>query len=259
MDFGLLLYSLPLWLIFIITTVIAALASESGRYLAQVVQRSREKEPEAPLGSVVGSVLGLLAFLLAFTFGMTASRFETRKQLVLDEANAIGTCYLRAGLLPTKQKQEIRQQLREYIDGRIHVNIHTVTQLLHVADEQQDRLWNQAESLVSTDMDSEIRSLFISSLNDVIDLHESRKMVSLHYRIPGSIWLSLYLLTVLSMGAIGYQVGMAGTRRMLGMPLIVVAFSLVIVMIADIDQPGEGRINVSFQPLIDTQQMMLRN
>ena len=75
-----------------------------------------EREPEAPLGSFVGAMLGLLAFILAFTFGMTASRFDARRQLVLEESNAIGTTYLRAGLLPQTQGLEVRRLLREYAD-----------------------------------------------------------------------------------------------------------------------------------------------
>ena len=63
---------------------------------------------QAPVGAIVGAILGLLAFLLAFTFGMAASRFETRRELVLDEANAIGTTYLRAALLPEPHRVEVR-------------------------------------------------------------------------------------------------------------------------------------------------------
>ena len=96
-------------------------------------------------------------------------------------------------------------------------------------------------------------------LNEVIDLHQSRKTVGMLYQIPGAIWLSVYLLSILTMLAIGYQVGMAGSRRLLGMPVLAAAFSLVIVMIADIDRPGEGHIQVSQQPLADVQQMMLQD
>ena len=68
---------------------------------------------------MVAAVLALLAFLLTFTFGMAASRFEARRQVLLDEANAIGTAYLRAALLSDPQRAEIRKLLREYVDVRL--------------------------------------------------------------------------------------------------------------------------------------------
>lgn len=108
-------------------------------------------------------------------------------------------------------------------------------------------------------MDSELRSLFITSLNELIDLNQSRKTVGLQYRIPGTVWLAVYLLSVFSMLIVGYQVGMSGIRRMRGTPLLAAAFSLVIIMIADIDRPGEGWMLVSQQPIADVQQAMAKD
>ena len=70
---------------------------------------------------IVGSILALLAFMMAFTFGMAGSRYNTRRAAVLDEANAIGTAYLRADLLPDAHRAEVRALLREYVDVRLGV------------------------------------------------------------------------------------------------------------------------------------------
>ena len=201
-------------------------------------------------------MLGLLAFILAFTSGMTASRLDDRRQLLLQESNAIGTTDLRAGLLPQRQRDDIRRLLREYADVRLKGTVANIAETLAQSEQLHRRLWSQAESLVQADMDSELRLLFITSVNEVIDLHQSRKTVALLYRIPGPIWMSVYLLSTLTMVALGYQVGMSGSRWLRGMPVLVAAFSLVIVMIADIDRPGEGNIRVSQQPLADVRQMM---
>jgi len=260
MDFGEWINKLPLWAVFVLTLAICIAAVEAGAALARITLRQKkEKEPEAPLGSLVGAVLGLLAFILAFTFGMTASRFDARRQLVLQEANALGTTYLRAGLLPQTQGLEIRRLLREYADVRLNTTSGNVQEALNKSEDIHGRLWAQAKALVQTDMDSEIRSLFIAGLNEVIDLHQSRKTVGLQYRIPGTVWMAVYLLSVLSMLTVGYQVGMSGTRRLRGTPVLAAAFSLVILMIADIDRPGEGLMRVSQQPIADVQQMMLRD
>ena len=177
----------------------------------------------------------------------------------LEEANAIGTTYLRVALLPPTQGLEIRRLLREYADVRLNAAAGDVQEALNKSEAIHGRLWAQAKALVQTDMDSELRSLFIAGLNELIDLHQSRKTVGLLYRIPGTVWLALYRLSVLSMLAVGYQVGMAGTRHLRGTTVLAAAFSLVILMIADIDRPGEGWMRVSQQPLADVQQMMLRD
>ena len=258
MDFGVWMDKLPLLAVFILTIVACMCSVEVGAVLAQMALRRRpQKEPDGPLGSLVGALLGLLAFILAFTFGLAASRFDVRRQLVLQESNAIGTTYLRAGLLPLTQCLEVRRLLREYADVRLSIKFDNMHQSLKKSEEVQKRLWTQAESLVAADMDSELRVLFIASLNELIDLHQSRKTVGLQYRVPGSVWLVVHLLTGLSMLAIGYQVGMAGLRRMRGSVVLAAAFSLVILLIADIDRPGEGMLRVSQQPIADAMQMML--
>lgn len=258
MDFGSWISLLPLWAVFVFTMLICMSAVEAGAALAGIaLRRKSEKEPDGPLGSLVGAMLGLLAFFLAFTFGMTAARFEARKQLVLDEANAIGTAYLRAGLLPPAHGLGMRRLLREYADLRLAITIENHRENLKQAEAIHGHLWSQTKLLSEADMDSEIRSLFIVSLNQLIDLHQSRKTVSLQYRIPGTVWLTVYLLSALSMLAVGYQVGMSGTRRLRGTPVLTASFSIVILMIADIDRPGEGLMRVSQQPIADVQQSML--
>src|SRR6478736_1341916 len=109
---------LPLWGLFLTIVVLVLAAIEGGYRLGSYRHRQEGREKEAPVGAMVGATLGLLAFMLAFTFGMAASRFDTRKQLVLDEANAIGTTYLRAAMLPEK-RDEVRDLLRSYVDARL--------------------------------------------------------------------------------------------------------------------------------------------
>ena len=110
--------ALPLWGVFIVILLIVVLSVEFGYRLGKYRRRRREEEKEAPLGTMVGATLGLLAFILAFTFGLAAARFDARRQLLLDEANAIGTTYLRAGMLP-ERGEEIRGLLRDYVRTRL--------------------------------------------------------------------------------------------------------------------------------------------
>ncbi len=251
---------LPLWAVFSLTWALCIASVELGSALAvAALRRKKEKEPDGPMGSLVAALMGLLAFILAFTFGMTASRFETRRQLVLQESNSISTTYLYADLLPQKQRLEIRRLLREYTDIRVNVTAANLQESLNQSEDLHDRLWSQAKSLVPVDMDSQLRSLYLSALNELMDLHQSRKTVALQYMIPGTVWVALYLLSGMSMLTVGYQVGMSGMRHMRGTPVLAAAFSLVILMIADMERPTHGLMRVSQQPIADVQQMMLHN
>src|SRR5208337_190367 len=110
---------LPIWGVFLATVAVVLLAVEGGFRLGQYRRRRSEQEDRPPVGEMVAATLALLAFMLAFTFGMAASRFEVRRGLVIDEANAIGTTYLRAGLLPEPYREEVRKLLREYVSVRL--------------------------------------------------------------------------------------------------------------------------------------------
>jgi hypothetical protein len=248
---------LPLWALFVLTWAIGVAQVEFGSYLAKIVlRRNPDKDPEGPLGALVGSLLAMLAFFLAFTFGMAATRFDTRKQLVLEEANAIGTTYLRADLLPPAQGAEVKRLLREYVDLRLSITKQNIDDVLRKSSVIHGQLWAQVKLLVPAEMDGELRSLFITSLNQTFDLHQSRITVSFQQRIPGTIWFALYMLSFLSMLAVGYQVGMSGVRRLWGTPIVAGAFALVITMIADLDRPGEGMMRVSQQPIADVRESM---
>lgn len=253
-----LMYTLPLWAIFCVIVAVSLLAVELGFRLARRLNRGEKNDAKEDVGGIVGALLGLLAFILAFSFSITTNRFDTRKQLVLDEANAISTTYLRAGMLPQPQGAAIRNLLEEYVDIRVSVAAEPskIVEKIAQSENIHGLLWSQAESMVNEEMDSEIRSLFISSLNEVIVLHASRKTVALIYRIPAFIWLSLHLLMAASMFGTGYLMGASSVRRPFAIPILVSAFALVIIMIAAMDRPEEKMFQVSQQPLIEVLEMM---
>ena len=111
---------IPLLLFLPLAIAIGMLAVESGYRLGRWRHALASGEKEAPVAAMVASILGLLAFMLAFTFSLAAARFDARRQAVLEEANAIGTTYLRARLLPEPQRSETRDLLRKYTELRAH-------------------------------------------------------------------------------------------------------------------------------------------
>jgi hypothetical protein len=249
--------SLPLWGLVALTVLLVLAAIEAGYRLAVFRRRSVEQSADAPIGSVMGGILGLLAFLLAFTFGMAASRFEARRELLLDEVNAIGTCYLRAGLVPAPERVEIRRLLREYVHLRAEVlkQPQTLPQVLARSDVLQDELWSLAVLVAQRDGSSEMSALFVDSLNLVIDFHTKRVVVG-QYHIPGSIWLALYIVSMLAMAGVGYQFGRAGPRDVAISLLLALAFSIVIGLISDLDRYDAGTLRVSQQPMLDLDQKL---
>jgi hypothetical protein len=250
--------SLPPWALFLLTTIIGILAAELGIRLAQ---RKRQKEgggEGASRGSLVGALLGLLAFMLGFTFSITASRFSDRKALVVEQAKAIGTCYLRTSFLPERQKHESRKLLREYADRLVQMKSYSDLEkdiarmeAIHIL------IWNQTASLAQEKMDSELRALYVTSVNEVIDIFGERKTVTLVFRIPSALWTALFLLYLLSMFVVGYEIGSYSRRIKLDTPMMAAAFALVVILIADMDSiKGARRFRISWQPLVETRQSM---
>src|SRR5215472_5895730 len=145
---------LPLWALFVCILLVVLLSVELGYRLGKYRRSRHEEEKEAPLGTMVGATLGLLAFILAFTFGLAAARFDTRRQVLLDEANAIGTTYLRAGMLP-ERGEEVRRLLRDYVAARLEaVESGKVAEGIRRSENIQQQVWTEAETVGNKNQNS---------------------------------------------------------------------------------------------------------
>lgn len=248
---------LPYWVLFLFTFAIGIAASELGSWITRRREKD-EKEKSSAVGTLVGALLGLLAFMLGFTFSITSSRFSERKHLVVDQAKAIGTCYLRTSLLPEKQKQETRRLFKEYVDLLIGTSKNAdIEKNVPIMENLQTQIWKQASSLQNENMDSPLRSLYVSSVNEVIDIFGERKAVVSVFKIPALIWLALLLLYLLSMFVVGAEMGSNKSRRTLNLPIMTAAFAIIVVLIAEMDSTTRiNQFKVSQQPLIDVQQMI---
>jgi hypothetical protein len=248
---------LPLWGLFVVTLLLVLLAVEAGYRFGRYRWKRATHEKEAPVGEMVGAMLGLLAFLLAFTFGLAATRFESRRAVQLDEANAIGTTYLRSGLLSEPRRAEVRRLLREYVDLRLEFGkSRNVEPAIRLSEELHSQLWSQAVAEGEKNPGSIVVGLFIQSLNETIDLHAKRVSAGLRSRIPGVIWLALYAVTVVSLSAMGFHGGLGGTSRSFVTLAVAFSFTVVLLLIADLDRPMEGWLEVSPQALVDLRRSM---
>lgn len=225
-------------------------------YALGLFQRRRAVDySEGPVGAVVGAMLGLLAFILAFTFGIVTSRFDTRKQLLLQDVNAIATATLRSELLPEPHRTECLALMKRYLDLRVE-SIRDMSRIPAFAAETESlqvRLWEHAVALARQDMNSDIGALFVESINNLSNTQRDRFTVGLLYRIPSQIWFGLIWITVASMTAVGFQFGLAGRLSWIMMITLAITFSSVILLIARIDRTGKGAILVDQRPMIELQ------
>ena len=243
---------IPMWCFFPLIAVIGLLAMEGGYRFGKWRVQRKAAEKDASLDAMVASILGLLAFMLAFTFSLAAARFDARRQAVFEEANSIGTTYLRARLLPEPQRSKISDLLRQYTENRVQqVAKSQVDDLLTQSGVFHEQLWSQAMEAVDQDPRSIMTNLFLQSLNETINQHSKRVFVGLQSRIPVTIWIALFSLTLFGMASVGYQAGQNSPRRSPEMPILVLAFAGVLFLNVDLDRPQEGLLRVSQQPMID--------
>ena len=250
--------AIPIWALFIGLAVVLVAAVELGYRMGHRSHRRSAEEMESPVSAIAGSILGLLAFMLAFTFGIVANRYDSKKALMREEANAIGTAWLRADLLPAGDRAEAKELLREYLETRLafvqskKLQADKLAFVLAETARIQNRLWGMAIAAAPPGpMDPEMAALYLDALNSVFVLGALRKAEGLQARIPESIWFVLSVLMILGMMAVGYQTGVSGSRRSRARVMLAFAFALVIALIIELDRPDSGIIRVSQQPQID--------
>lgn len=249
--------SVPLWLFFIAFAILVAVSIESGYRIGRYRSRHTKEEREAPVGAIVGAALGLLGFILAFTFGLAASRFDARRQIVVKESNAIGTTYLRAGLLPEESVTSIRALLEQYTDARIEVTkTKDVDVLMARSEELHEKLWREGERVGKQHPNSIVVGLFLESLNETIDVHAERVLIAVRNRLPLAIWVALLFVTVITMGGVGYHEGLSKSQRSPAILVLVLSFSLIMTLIADLDRPQDGYLRVSQEAMLELQKMI---
>jgi hypothetical protein len=249
--------ALPLWALFAALLIGNLLFDECGFRLGRLRAGQREREGAETVGTIVGAELGLLAFLLAFSFGIATSRFDVRRQMVLDEANAIGTTFLRSATLPHAHGTPIRHLLRSYADVRIAATTGAAMEdVLRRSEVIHEQLWIEAVAAARQDVRSVPAGLFIESLNEVIDLHSARVMAALRNRMPLSVWVVLFTVGLLAFFTMGYQAGLTKAGRSPAALVLAMTFGAVVWLVADLDRPGEGFLRVSQEPMIEVRRMM---
>jgi membrane protein YdbS with pleckstrin-like domain len=245
---------IPIVGVFLLIAAILLVVFEVGYRVGRWWQAKTPDEKEGPTNMLVGSLLALMAFLLAVTMGMASDRFDTRRGLVLEEADSIGTTYLRSGYLPEPARTDSRDLLREYVPLRINVaDRQQLAANFSRSTEIHDELWAIAEELARDTPESVVLGLYIDSLNETIDLHSMRATAIVYARVPETVVMLLILGAALTMGMVGYSAGLTRRRSVLGAAVLIVVLSAVLTLVIDLDRPRDGFLQVSQQPMIDLQ------
>lgn len=242
------------WAVLLIVSLLLLLMSEAGYRLGILSHRKNARTAESIGGNVQGAVLGLLGLLLGFSFAMSVSRYDARRALVNHEANSIGTTWLRADLLPSPQREEIRDLLVRYTRLRIEgfAMAGNDKELGPVRKETwniHNQLWAMGISASKLNP-TPLSVAFITSLNETIDLDATR-VAALRNHVPGAVWLLLLVVSGCGAWASGYGSGTNGTRSIFNQFVFPLLIAVVITLTADIDRPTKGVIGLSQKPLED--------
>jgi hypothetical protein len=241
------LLNLPL-LVLVLSFLVLWLSAQTGDILRNRVRPLQEDE-RADFGIVLGAILTLLSLLISFTFSMAISRYDQRKNYEAAEANAIGTEYERADLLPAGEGARLRELLKKYADERILFYTTNNPQMLAKVNadtaEQQDELWSAARPGAAAQAAPAV-ALAVSGMNDVLD-SERYTRAAWWNRIPIAAWVLMAAVAICCNLLLGYVAHRTNRSLFLITP---VAVSISFFLIADIDSPGWGVIRVAPHNLI---------
>lgn len=211
------------------------------------------------LGAINTTLLGLLGLLLAFTFGMASARFDTRRQLVIEEANNIGTVILRTDFFPDSTRQLLRNTLKEYVEARIAfsqsgMDMKKVVFYYLKADSISKVTWAIMTRFAQKDNVTTKTSELVPALNAMIDITTTRRAAG-ESMIPDSIMYFLFVLCLCSAFLLGYD-----QRHKIDWIVVggfAVMLSITVLTILDLDRPRGGFIdmNVPNQKIVELREM----
>jgi hypothetical protein len=221
-----------------------------GRRHARRIAGSEEAAAEG-VGVVVGALLGLLGFALAVTIGIAENRFDDRRRAALDEANAISTAWLRADAMAHPEAKEIARLLRDYTAIRLEWaeaghDSAAIARANAETSAMQRRVWHAARAVMQ-DRPDPITALLVAALNEAFDLATTQRWA---YRgqMPSELPWLLFALTIVSVGAIGYQWGLRRLWHPWLALLLFGAWSACLVLIVDLASPRVGLVRVDVAP-----------
>jgi hypothetical protein len=214
-------------------------------------RRTAEKHPDwahEGIGVIEAAVFALVGLLLGFSFSGATSRLDAKRQLIVQEANAIGTAYLRIDQLPAAEQPEMRRLFREYLDTRLRVyqvlpDLESAEQQLGRGSQLQQEIWSKGVAGSRADSTQNAARLLLPALNDMIDVTTART-IALHTRLPALIFALLILVSLLSGLLAGYAMAIRQRPSRLHMLVYAGVIALTAYVVLDLDDPRAGLIRL---------------
>lgn len=230
------------------------LASEIG---FRVGKRLRDRKDEAittQVSVVQATTFAILGLLVAFAVSMAETRFSVRRALILDEANAIGTTYLRSKYLLDPHPAELAPLFRRYVDARLDFyasrhDVPAIRRAIATGDELQREIWAHAITVAREDPShGDTNAVFIVSLNEMIDLEDAR-VAALFTHVPATVIGLVVLVGILASITTGYAAGLGGRRTVLSVTMLPILVGVAVCVVLDLDSPRLGLITTGQLPM----------
>ncbi len=227
--------------------VVLPVSCQLGFWLGRRVAKRSDETAKSHAAAWQASLLALAALLIGFTFSMAQSRYDARKQIVRDEANAIGTTYLRTRLLDDAHSDELRTLIRGYAEARLKfanagMDWGQISESLRRSSAFEDQIWDRVSAAARADR-TPTTALLVQSANAMFDAGEIHQ-AALENPLPATVFLVLVLVTAVSMAAVGYECGLQARMHALGMLVAPLLLALVIGLVFDLAHPRLGIIRV---------------
>jgi hypothetical protein len=258
---------IPIWLLLIGTILVMVMFIEAGFRLGKRALATSKKAQASQVRAIMGAGLGLLAFMLAFTFSTAQSHFEARVQNLAEEARIARNAFMQADMMVEPERTQVKQLLRNYVELRSFGKLgdelsveQDLAESLRLSEEIQKDLWLlavQGNNRTSKGKAAVVQnSMLMASVIALTDIHYIRLHAAVMNRIPLTIWMTLYLMAVLSMIIMGYQAGLTDKRSPVATITLALAFSAVIILITDLDRPIMSFFEINNQLLVDLNEYM---
>ncbi len=242
------------WIIALLLFILMLFSTYIGKRIGTYIRKKTDTEEKLPETS---ALIALLFFLLAFTFGMSGDRYDSRRKVVIEEANIIGTAILRSDLYPDSTKALFRKDFKDYVETRISYyevgpNVKGILKADSLSQIISSKLWKRATILSKDPSNLAATQQMIPALNDMIDVTTTR-LSGEKAKVPQSILVMLFFLSMIIAFYSGYSEGRKGKIDWLVQIGFCVLVSLVILFTLDLDRPRRGFVNLDMpnQSIID--------
>ena len=226
----------------------------TGRYLREHSATLRE-----PFGVLQAALLGVVGLILAFGLTLAVGRYENRRAATVEEANAIGTTYLRAQLIAEPERSRSLELLRRYTNLAVKVSseVPTSTSIRRTTAEQgvlQRRLWRLAGAAISAAPLASAPRLYVDSLNSTID-DQAARLAALNNRVPGAVLALEVIGAAVALALLALHISILG-RGLVAVTGAAALVTLLLLVTFDLDRPTRGLIKVPATPLVSVRASM---